>query len=201
MTHDIAMQKDLIRRQTLEISRSMSCDERHTRSEVIQNQILELPPWRQAETVMLYVHMPHEVATDKLLEQLRQAGRSCVVPKCQGGQIIPCRIDDPESDLAMTPWGVREPWREPLRVVELEELDFVLVPGVAFDRQGNRIGYGRGYYDRFLARLAARTYVLGVGYGWQIVAGCPVEGWDCGVPRVLTEEGMVWEEQAMKEMD
>ncbi|MCL1919408.1 MAG: 5-formyltetrahydrofolate cyclo-ligase [Peptococcaceae bacterium] len=191
MTGNTFALKDSIRRQTLELLRHMSDAERQAQSVAIQNHILELPAWQQARTAMLYMHMPHEVATDKLISCLQEAGKSIVVPKCQGDNLIPCLIDNPETDLAITPWGVREPFRDPLRIITPSELDFILIPGVAFDRQGGRIGYGRGYYDRFLAQMSGGGYVLAAAYTEQLVAWCPRQDWDYQIPRVMTEEGVI----------
>jgi 5-formyltetrahydrofolate cyclo-ligase len=194
MGHTIALQKDTIRRRMRAALRRMPPEDRRVHSEAIQNHVLALPAWQQAQTIMLYMSMPYEVATDKLIRHLREAGRSFVVPKCQDGHILPCRIRDPETDLVPNSWGLREPKPEALTGAAPARPDFILVPGIAFDRQGNRIGHGGGYYDRFLSRWPEDTphpYILPVAFSRQVIEQCPREPFDYKFSRLLTEKSLL----------
>jgi len=152
---------------------------------------MALPAWRTARNVMTYLHMPHEVATHSLAQAVLVSGRQLVVPKCEGKRLGAWAIEDPERDLTPGPWGILEPRPGSGRRVAARDLDLIIVPGVAFDRQGNRLGYGRGYYDSFLPRAAVEAKIVGIAFREQIVDGVPHEPRDFVIPLLVTADGVI----------
>lgn len=157
--------------------------------------VIALPAYRAARTVLWYVSMPGELATrDALAAELRAAktdGRRIAIPWCDGDDLSLWRLDSLD-ELEPGTWGILEPpparRGDAARRVAPAELDFVVTPGLAFDRNGRRLGYGRGYYDRLLARAPDATRV-GLCLSTQIIDEVPAGARDMPMHWVVTEEG------------
>jgi 5-formyltetrahydrofolate cyclo-ligase len=143
---------------------------------------------RQARTIGLYATHGSEVDTAPLFERLRARRLTLCYPRCAAGN----RLDFvPVTDLAsLAPgaYGILEPAGTPL---PLERLDAVVVPGLAFDRRGGRLGYGGGYYDRMLAALPPGTARLGLGFSRQLTDELPNDAHDVGLHAVVTDAGVL----------
>lgn len=118
--------------------------------------------------------------------RMLEAGKRVVVPKVQGRRLALFEVNDPARELAPGAFGVLEPKPGALRPVAVERLDLVLVPGLAFDRRGHRLGRGEGYFDRLLARLPKSTPTIGVCYDFQRVDRLPNEPHDQAVGAVIS---------------
>jgi len=161
---------------------------RNRQSEALRRKVLHLAVFRSAKTVCCYVALPYEVQTGRLIEDMIRLGKRVVVPKASRitGQLMLSEIRDPKTDLAPGAFGVLEPTLAAWRPVEARELDLVLVPGLAFDREGGRLGHGYGYFDRFLPRLPHRTKKVGLAYRMQILDRLPSASHDFPVQVTLT---------------
>jgi 5-formyltetrahydrofolate cyclo-ligase len=159
-------------------------------SHKILQRLAESPEYARAETLLLYLSFRSEVGTQDFPRQAWSDGKRVVVPYCAGDQLGLFRLDSPD-ELAPGTLGILEPgprWRGRAdRAVGAEELDLVVVPGLAFDRQCGRIGYGKGYYDRLLRRVRADAALLAVAFQCQIFAAVPVTAGDVRVDQVITE--------------
>lgn len=146
---------------------------------------------RKASTLMVYLNFGSEVLTDDLIRWGWAEGKRIVVPLChpESREMMPCRIDG-FDELETGNYGIREPKADRLRVVPPEEIDAVLVPAVAFDRRGYRVGYGGGYYDRFLPK-APQAARIGAVFACQIVPEVPTDRYDVHVERIVTEEEII----------
>lgn len=165
-----------------------------------QGALLDHALWREARQVALYMPIRGEVDTALLLREAWDAGRQVALPRCGAdgpGQMDFVLCAGPE-DVSPGRFGILEP------VASLPPLawegegsgvfapDVLVVPGVAFDRQGRRLGYGGGYYDRALSRMGRRGgWRVGLAYAWQVCARLPSDDWDCPVNCLCTEEGLV----------
>ena len=140
---------------------------------------------------MVFLSFGSEVLTDELIEWGWDAGKRIVVPLCrpEGRVLTPCLIGG-FDELETGHYGIREPKAESLRVVPPGEIEAVLVPAVAFDRRGYRVGYGGGYYDRFLLKVP-RAAKIGAAFACQIVPAVPIDRYDAQVERIATEEGII----------
>ena len=134
---------------------------------------------------MLYAPAADELDIWPLAQAAIGQGKNVAIPRYEAAadSYEACRIKDLTQDLSPGRYGIREP-REKCEVVALKRLDLILVPGVAFDLQGRRLGRGKGYYDRLLA--AARGQTCGVAFDQQIVHQVPVEPHDSDVNWILT---------------
>lgn len=139
------------------------------------------PAFAAANTVMLYHALPDEPDTHPLLEKYA-ASKNIVLPCVEGDDIVP-RVYRGEQDLRIGAYGIAEPIGPVFE--DLPAISFILVPGVAFDAAGHRLGRGKGYYDRFLSALPARPYLLGTCFAWQEIPHVPAEPHDVLMDSVL----------------
>jgi 5-formyltetrahydrofolate cyclo-ligase len=166
--------------------------ERETKSLVIRSRLAKLDIFQTAQKtdrLMIYLNFGNEVQTLPLI-----GGSSVIVPFCTGDEMIPLRIESPE-DLELGRFGILEPkpvFREDAkRRVLPEQIDCVIVPGLAFDAACYRLGRGKGYYDRFLCRLPPQTVRIGLAFECQIIEKIPVQPWDIPVSLIITENRII----------
>ena len=161
-------------------------DARAEKSRAIVAALAAHPAFLAAKTVALFAPIPTEPDVEPLWEN---AARQFCFPRVNGAQIEFVVVRHPE-DLAPAAWNplVREP-AAAQPVIASAGLDLILVPGLAFTRDGRRLGRGGGYYDRLLAARAPRTIALGVCFDPQLVADLPCEPHDQRVDAVVTESG------------
>jgi 5-formyltetrahydrofolate cyclo-ligase len=152
-------------------------------------QLLSHPAVRSASTVLLYLTFRSEVPTEPLMVALAEAGKTLAVPHMTSGvRALVAAENVPGDPLETGPYGVSQPVS--LRPLPAADLDLILAPGAAFDRTGVRMGYGKGYYDRFLSDPAMRGWVVGAAYPFQILDTLPAEPHDRRVHALVTEEGI-----------
>ncbi|MGB9093284.1 MAG: 5-formyltetrahydrofolate cyclo-ligase [Gallionella sp.] len=185
------MSKAVIRKQVLAQREQLSPAERAACSAVISERLLQLNEYRQAATVLGYMNFGAEFASEIWVQQVLGEGRKLALPRVNHhtNQLDLYWVDDPENQLAAGLWGIREPVVERCeRLARLNEVEFALLPGVAFTRSGARLGYGGGYYDKLLARMATRPALVAAAFGLQIVAQIPQEPTDVSVQWIVTEQ-------------
>ena len=182
------MTKDQLRRAILRRLKQQQEDERRQRSEAIRRKVFRLTAFRRAKTICCYVALPYEVQTWRMIEEMLSKRKRVVVPVVQprSKRLALSAVCDPDADLAKGAFGVWEPKRSARRPVALREVDLVLVPGLAFDRRGHRLGHGYGYFDRFLARLPKATPTVGLAFRFQLFDRLPAASHDRAVQTVLT---------------
>ena len=198
-----APDREALRRELLARRRAQPPEEAAARSRAAQERLMAAPCWRNATRMALYVGVRDEMATDLLLQEAWASGREVWLPRVRRGErgrmdFVRCKGT---ADLAAGTFGLVEP-RPELPGVGPGDPDFkpqlLLVPGVAYDRMGNRMGYGGGFYDRFLAAEAtaqgapAPSAVLGFCYGFQVVDHLPSAAWDRPVAGLCTEGELFW---------
>lgn len=177
-----------IRQRILRLRNAMPLEAIAAKSGEIVRRLKELPEIRESSTLMVFLNFGSEVVTDGLIAWGWDAGKRIVVPLCRPASrvLTPCRIDS-FADLETGHYGIREPKADRLRVVPPGEIDVVLVPAVAFDRRGYRVGYGGGYYDRFLPGCP-QAAKIGVAFACQITEEVPVEPYDVTMDCIVTEK-------------
>ncbi len=167
----------------------MSRDERIAASAAIAQVVLGLPEFQQAERVAAYVALADEVSTDAILDAVLAGDRTLLLPRVVGSGLDFAVIED-RAQLQRGPWGGFEPL-ESLGACSLDGGDLVLVPGLAFDRGGRRLGRGGGHYDRAFADGLIQPFRVGIAFSYQLVASVPVGRLDRPVHAVATEAGFV----------
>jgi 5-formyltetrahydrofolate cyclo-ligase len=162
-------------------------------SRAILDRVVTLPEYTRARTIMLYLDIRDEVRTRWFVPTAWSKGKQVVVPYCNPTELGLFRLDS-FDELAASRFGVLEPtaeWRARTeRAVEPREIDLVIAPGLAFDRQGGRLGYGKGYYDRFLEQTRTDALRLGVCFDCQLVPEVPLLPHDVRLDIIVTESAV-----------
>lgn len=167
---------------------------RAAHSAAIVARLAALPQYRDAATVLGYMNFGSEFASDLFAARVLAEGRRLALPKVNrhNNQLDLYWVEDFENQLAPGLWGIREPVVERCERLEtLNEVEFVLLPGVAFTRGGARLGYGGGFYDKLLAGSDAgreRPVLVAAAFALQIVEQLPQEATDIKVERIVTEQ-------------
>ena len=161
--------------------------ERTRRSELVEEALLGLPEVRSARTVMLFYAFGTEVATAGISERVLEAGTRLLLPYLATEGAMEAAEVRPGETLEVTAYGPREPTRRV--AVHPGEVDLVVTPGLAFDRRGNRLGYGGGHYDRYLSRMGSEAVRVGIAFSIQLLDRIPSEPEDERVHVVVTDEG------------
>lgn len=182
-------------RQTMQTQRKLlSKADVLTRSKKITEVLLELPTIQNCESIALYFSSHHEVDTTFLIHQLHQLKKQCYLPVLDINQPNHLRFAKyaPGDPLHLNPYKIPEPLISD-KIQQLpNQLDVVLMPLVAFDEDGNRLGMGGGYYDRTFAfqktSSVKKPFLIGLAYQFQYVKQIPTEIWDVSMDMVVTEE-------------
>jgi 5-formyltetrahydrofolate cyclo-ligase len=159
-------------------------EHRKRKSKSVQRKLFAAAVFKKARLVMFYIPLRGEVDTHDMIKAAQKLGKKVVVPVCQKHTIDlrPCLLDAPVQ-LRRGPYGVYEP--VVAQYVPISRLDLVIVPGVAFDASGNRLGRGKGFYDRFLKKAPATTAVFGLAFDFQVLPSIPTQPHDVKVHRVI----------------
>ena len=167
------LSKAHIRKAMKEAVAAISAQERERREQVLATDISRLLE-QKVGVVALYMAMPDEIGTNALIEMLSSKGWRIVVPAVCGGEMD--FFDYNAASLHEGQWGIFEP--EVKNAICAEDIDIMIVPGRAFTKEGHRLGRGKGYYDRFLARQGFHAQTIGVCFKEQIVEELPSEPHD-----------------------
>lgn len=138
---------------------------------------------------MWYWATDEEVDTRPMIRAALAGGKRAVVPvtDVRAKRLIPCELTDPHEDLEPGPYGILQPTRSAMQPIPLKAIEAVMVPGLAFDRRGHRLGRGGGYFDRFLARLPERVPKIGLAFRFQVVHQLPHDAHDIRVTHLVTD--------------
>jgi 5-formyltetrahydrofolate cyclo-ligase len=186
--HRLKQAKRAVRREVIARRDHLPAGEREGLSRRIVERLFRMPEVREAGTAMAFWSFGSEVDTGPMIEGLVVAGVRVVLPRVAGDRIeaVAYRPGDP---VRAAGFGAMEPTGA--EVVAAEDVDVVIVPGVAFDRAGGRVGYGGGFYDRFLTRTRPGVPAIAIAFAVQVVDEVPRGGADRGVDAVVTEDEVI----------
>lgn len=192
----MAAEKAALRRRIRRRRDALVNGEQERRSREIVRRVMGLGAYRRARSRLLFRSFGSEVLTDRLIQDTLKSGAELVLPRVKGLEetLALHAVTDPDSDLAPGSFGIDEPISERCPERSLYDVDFVLVPGLAFDRTGGRLGYGGGFFDYILnvrTDLVESGAVVAVAFSCQIVDEVPVAGWDVRVPLIATEDELI----------
>jgi 5-formyltetrahydrofolate cyclo-ligase len=163
-------------------------EERLRLARAVEEGLFALPDMRSARTVLLFYSFGSEVETSGMAERIHSERKRLLLPyleaeRMEAGEVLP------DDELVPSAYGPREPARRV--AVDPAEVDVVIAPGLAFDREGYRLGYGGGYYDRYLHRMGSRAVRIGIGFAGQLVERVPRERGDERLDLIVTNTGVV----------
>ena len=173
-----------LRKKILQEMKALSQEQKQAMDRVLTERFLQHPFYKEAKTIATYLSFPHEFQTQELIEQALKDDKKVLIPKTYPKGCMDFVVYHPQQ-LVKTSFGLLEPQGD-LEVVEPSQIDLIHVPGLAFTREGYRIGYGGGYYDRYLEHFAGQS--LSTIYPCQ-VQEFNFENHDIPVQEVLIYEG------------
>lgn len=181
------MNKVYLRNVYKKIRNELSDSIRTEKSLKITDKLIDTGQIKKSVNIMIYNSFSSEVKTNLLRNKLLSYGKNILIPKCIPGTNIMYAICYSKNDnIIINKYGITEP--ESTSVYN-GEIDLIIVPGIAFDTDGNRIGFGKGYYDRFINSLDYKPYLIGIAYENQIVIeGIDTDANDVRMDMVVTDE-------------
>lgn len=186
------MNKKILRKEILKKRAELSQNNIIEYSEIIANKLYKSNAYKDAKTIMSFISFSDEVHTHEIIKEAIHQGKTVVVPVPfpETKEMKVSHILD-FSELEIGHYNILSPKKEFLRFVEPRTIDLILVPGVVFARNGYRIGYGGGYYDRFFSKLEKNLPKIGLSYDLQIVDEVPTDEFDIPIDFIITEKEMI----------
>ncbi len=181
-----------LRKQYKQIREQLTIAQVRKNSDNIAAQLFQTTFWQKSNTVMLYLSFQNEVITDQIYREGWNQGKTMLVPICspQNG-IMSMSVLSSFDQLIANRYGIRELPVHLQQIVPPEAIDLCLIPGIAFDRLGNRLGFGSGYYDRYLAKIPADVPRIALAHSCQIFDDTlPTDQYDLPMDYMLTELGL-----------
>jgi 5-formyltetrahydrofolate cyclo-ligase len=180
--------KHRIRKSIKDRAASYSVLEKSRRSGIIKRTLFNREEFKKAKVVMFYVSLKDEVDTLPMIDEALGMGKRVCVPVIlkEEMKLIAGEIKDRAKDLERQHFGIYQPKKDRVKEVPLEDIDLVVVPGVAFDKKNVRLGRGHGYYDRFLSGLPGRTKTIGLAFAFQVLEDLPRDPHDIPVSKLIT---------------
>ena len=187
------MNKEEIRRKILKKRLSLSPEDIRDKSRQVFLNLTETVEYRNSQNIMFYVATRSEVQTEEMIKMSIKMGKNIfvpiILPECIN--LAPSKIFDFDIELEKGKKGILEPKKEYYRLFPTENIDLIIVPGVAFDLSGNRIGRGFGYYDNFLRKVRSSAKIIALAFEMQIVKKIITDKNDIPVHKIITEKRII----------
>lgn len=183
-----------LRKQLLIQRDEMKKEEVEKLSREIMENLIDIPSFIQSKVVMIYLSFKNEVDTEAIIDWCFAQGKEVVIPYCavENKEIIPCKLDSERKGLEKSKFGIWEPKKDSMISVDIGNIDAIITPGVGFDEDCNRLGFGGGYYDRFLAKRQKEIPAIAICYQNQIVDSVPTDDYDIPMDIVVTERSIFY---------
>ena len=184
------MNKKDLRQHLRHIMNDISPEELHDRSLQACHRLIETPKYTRADIIMVFLSLPTEIDTTPLVLHAWRDHKRVLAPKVSWEQrrMLPIEIRSLSDDVSESPLGIREPVQGV--PIPVSGIDLIVVPGLGFDLDGNRIGRGRGFYDRFLAHRDWQGVSCGFAIHEQVVEHIPVADHDVRVDMLVTDSAV-----------
>ncbi len=176
----------------LKVRGELSIEDIMAKSLSIEEKLFELEEFKTADKLLFFVSFKNEVRTESMIKESLKLGKKVVVPitNLEEKKLELSELKDYDLELGRSGYGILEPKKEFFRSVDISEVDLVVMPGLAFDKEGNRLGYGGGYYDRLLSdNLKVKR--VAICFDLQIIGKVVVDGYDVKVDKIVTEREVV----------
>ena len=191
---DILELKDEIRKETSKKLTALSKKEIAEKTKLVANRLFGFANFMESSIALLYMNKPNEVVTDEIIKQCYGFNKIVVLPSfnTEKRTMTLYKVDDPEIELVKGTRGMLEPDIKQCKMVPIDVIDIAIIPGVAFDEKGGRIGSGEGYYDRLIPKLSATTRKVALSFECQIVQQVPMASHDKHVDIIITEDRIIY---------
>ena len=187
MTDSLQEAKAALRKQVLARREALPVDARRAAGLAIEKRVFALTKYQRAKCVMAYMSFGMEMDMTAIVEAIIWSGKKLTLPRVdRATKMLSLHRVENMADLVAGVWGIREP-RADLPTVTIDAIDLVLMPGVAFDIQGNRLGYGAGFYDKLLVSTSAQPTRVAAIFDCQLVDAVPTDAHDQRVHVLITE--------------
>lgn len=186
--------KHQIRTDILKTLESYTQEEFKEKSAIIETRLFEFANFLEAAVTLLYVPIGRQVPTASIIRRSMDYNKVVVLPAFESGsfQMHLMKIEHPDKDLVTGPRKIAQPDVSRCKVIPLERIDIAIVPGIAFDEKGGRLGTGGGYYDRLLPKLSITTRKVSIAFEDQIIPQVPMEPLDRFIDIIVTEKRNIY---------
>lgn len=187
----MATKKEDLRKKYDKLRTNFSEQKKKSYSSKIHKELFKMNEFRKAEVVMFFVSFKSEVNTLTMIEEALEMKKRVVVPLVvkEIKSLVAVEIYDPRKDLLPGVYGIFEP-KNRKNIIKPKNIDLILVPGLVFDLSGHRIGYGGGYYDKWLKYLDIKKRI-GLAFSFQVTKRIPYSKYDLKVNKIVTEKGII----------
>ena len=187
------IKKKIVRDGILLLRKKMTKEEVRQKSQAILEQLIQLKEYQDSSCVSIYLSFANEVDTFMIINEMKTHGNKLVIPYTDVSQVelIPVCLEDISKDLTISAFGYPEPIFDRVVKAQIEDIDLVIVPGVAFDATKNRIGFGKGYYDKYLSQMRPDIKKIAIAYDYQVLESIPSEDHDVKMDYVITESRII----------
>ncbi len=182
------MDKKQLRQQFLQKRDSLNLLDAQAKSHEITQRLLLLSEYQEAQDILVYLAFKNEISTKVIIIDAWQKNKRILIPVCQPSDksLLLSELHS-FGELTSGTWNIPEPKKEYLRPIDPQKVDLAIIPGLAFDFSGYRLGYGGGYYDRFLPKLLATCPKIALAYDFSLAEFLPHETHDIPVDCIVTE--------------
>lgn len=184
------IEKKIIREKISNARNSLTPEEHKIKSKLITDKLLKLSEYIKADTIFIYYPFRSEIDTTEIIKDALLNNKKVVLPKVTGENLKIFFISDIKMDLKPGSYGILEPDINSCKEANLNEIDLAIVPGLCFDLNFNRIGYGGGFYDKILSKLRKDVKIIALAFDLQIINNIPSCAHDKKVNIILTESGI-----------
>lgn len=186
------MNKGELRKHFLNKMKNLTKKERQFLDEETEKNLIKLDVFKESKDIMTFVSLKYEINTIDLIDFMLQEDKNVYIPLTirEEKKLIPSLITS-LSELVIGNYGILEPYSENIKPINPNKLEIILVPGLIFSQNGHRIGYGGGYYDRFLSNINSKTITIGYCYDFQLIDSIPKEKFDIPVDMIITNKRIV----------
>lgn len=188
--HNPELEKKIIRKKMQEDRNRLSPEEHAVKSRLIAEKLINFDDYLKAKTIFIFYPFRNEVDTKIIIKDALMKGKKVILPKIIGNEIKTFFFSDSDKDLKEGSFGILEPEIPRCKEAKLDEIDLAVVPGVCFDLNFNRIGYGGGFYDKILPKLRKNIKKIALAFDLQIISEVPFCSHDKKVDIIITESGI-----------
>jgi len=191
---DLKEKKSEIRRKTSANRKRLSEEARTEKSKAITEFLFDFANFREARTVLFYMASGSEVGTEDMIRKALEFEKVVALPWVDEKEerIIPLKVDDLHRDVKTGYKGIGEPIPQQCKEIPVGSIELAIIPGIAFDERGGRIGHGTGFYDRFIPDLDVTTRKVALAFECQIVSQIPMEPHDRYIDIIITEKRVIY---------